>query len=129
MPALLNDLKTKGYFKIRIQLADAFDKADPEEAGNAAAWEGAWLDLRELNATEAADLASLQDGPDKGSTLLAKLKDVIVDHNIEREAGKKASTEEVAEAIRWSATVYNHVIGEWVSHLPLSKRSGGNSAK
>lgn len=123
MPALINDLMEGGYFKIHIDLAGAFDASDPEEAVFAEKWEDHYIDIRELNANEAA---VFQDDP---KAFMDRLEDVIVGHSFETEPGKKASTAKVAETIRRSSTVYQYVLSEWVSHLPLVKRSATNSAK
>lgn len=121
----INNLKAKGYFKIRIELATAFDKADLEEAEQAEAWGDAYIDIRELTAQEAAefqtDSAKFMDG----------LERVIVGHNLTQddEGKKQASNEQVADAIKRSSTVYTHVMSEWMQHLPLAKRSGASSEK
>ena len=123
MPALINDLKAKGYFKIRIRLDEAFDAEDAEEKEFADMWAGAFIDLRELRPEEAA---AASDDP---KSMMSKLRDIIVGHNFEFAEGKKASNDDVVEAISSSSTVYSHVMSEWVKHLPLAKRSTANSAK
>jgi hypothetical protein len=123
MPALINDLMEAGFFKIRIKLDEAFDAKDAEEVEFAEKWEDHYIDLRELNANEATQF---QEDP---KAFMDRLDDVIVGHSFETEPGKKASTAKVAEIIKRSSTVYNHVMSEWVQHLPLVKRSAMNSAK
>lgn len=125
MPVKINDLKTKGFFKIRIEIAEAFDSEDETEKELAEQWGDAYVDLRELNATEAAEF---QENP---KAFMEKLEHVVVGHNFyQDEEGKKlASNAQVADEIRRSSTVYNHVMSEWVQHLPLVKRSATNSAK
>lgn len=124
MPVTLNNLKDKGYFKIRIHLAEAYDSKDNEEKEMAEAWGDAFIDIRELSAQEAAEFQTDQ------VKFLEGLASVIVDHNIDKdESGKKASKEEVAEQIKRSSTVYTYVMGEWMKHLPLAKRSATSSEK
>lgn len=119
MPALLNDLKTKGYFKTRIYPADAFN----DEPELAEAWEGLYVDVRELTGQESA--AMTQDT----SKFFEQLPTLIVEHNFYREKDKMASKEEVADALTSSSTVAVHVMTEWANSLPLAKRSAKNSGK
>lgn len=125
MAVTINDLMEKGYFKIRIELGGAFDTEDPEEAGYAEVWSDKFIEVRELNATEAAEL---NEDP---HALMGRLDAFIVEHNFvqDDEGKKKASKDQVGEAIKRSSTVYNHVVSEWLQHLPLVKRSAANSAK
>ena len=123
MPVLLSNLKEKGYFKTVIHLADAFDAEDPSQVDLAAEWEGAQITIRELNARETSEYRKQAE-----SGVIDDLAAVIVDHNIYREEGKKASSEEVAEIINRSQTMYMHVINEWMKSLPLAKRSKEGSA-
>lgn len=125
MPVLINNLKANGFFKIRIQLGEAFDADDPEEKELAEAWGEAYIELRELTAQE---LAEFQDNV---TAFMDRLQDVIVGHNFyQDEDGKKlASREQVADEVRRSSTVYNYVMGEWVKHLPLAKRSADSSVR
>lgn len=122
----LNDLKERGYFKHVIYLADAFDEADEEQADQRAAWKDLEVTIRELNAEETAQYREMAS---TGNIPAENLAAVIVAHNIEREAGKKASAQEVADVICRSQTVYMHVINEWMTSLPLGKRSGNSSEK
>ena len=124
MPVLINNLKAKGYFKVRINLADAFDAEDETQAEYAAEWDGAYIDLRELNAGESAQLQEHSDI----NALSGVLRAAIVGHNIYREENKLASSDEVAEIIQSSGTIYSHVIQQWTASLPLAKRSAKSSA-
>ena len=128
MPVLINNLKSQGYFKIRIDLSEAFDSEDEDQAPYAKAWDGAYIELRELNAPEQARVQEAQAEGMQGA-LTEVLRDAIVDHNLYREEGKKASSDEVAEILKTSGTIFTHVLSEWVQHLPLAKRSGGRSAR
>lgn len=125
MGVQINNLKQHGYFKIRVFPADSFDPKDKDEAEQAEAWGDAFIDLRELNATEAAEFYSDRN------KFMERLADVIVDHNFfqDDEGKKRASNEQVAEEIRRSSTVYNHVMTEWGNSLPLAKRNTTSSEK
>lgn len=125
MPVLINNLKEKGFFKIRVEISEAFDMDDPDEQENAEAWAGAWIDIRELSASEAAEF---HNSPEE---FMERLDQVIVDHNFyqDKEGKKKASKEQVADIIKASSTVYNHVMTKWAEHLPLAKRSARSSEK
>ena len=119
MPVLINNLKAKGYFKVRINLADAFDAEDETQAEYAAEWDGAYIDLRELNAGESASLQEKHDI----DTFATILRQVIIGHNIYREENKMASSDEVIDLIHSSSTIYSHVMAVWMASLPLAKRS------
>ena len=125
MPVMINDLKTKGYYKVRINLEDAFDRDDPGQEECADQWAGAYVDLRELNAGESAVLQEKHDVETFGTIF----KKVLVGHNIYRDENKMASNEEVVEMLQWSGTVYTYVMSEWTSSLPLAKRSAKGSEK
>jgi hypothetical protein len=124
MPVLINNLKTKGYFKVRINLDEAFDAEDAAQAEFAEQWAGAYLDLRELNASESARLQEQNNVEALGEIL----RGAIVGHNLYREENKLASNDEVSEIIQSSGTVYSHVIQKWTEALPLAKRSAKSSA-
>jgi hypothetical protein len=124
MPVLINNLKTKGYFKVRINLDEAFDAEDETQAEYAEEWAGAYIDLRELNANESALLQEKHDV----ETFSGILRNVIVGHNIYREENKMASSDEVIDLIHSSSTIYSHVMASWMASLPLAKRSGKRSA-
>lgn len=128
MPVLINNLKARGYFKTRIVLSEAFNADDEEQAPYAKEWDGAIVELRELNA---AEQARVQEAHAEGmqAALTEILRDAMVDHNLYREEGKKASSDEVVDIIKSSGTVFNHVMTEWVQHLPLARRSGVLSGK
>lgn len=125
MPVLINDLKERGYFKVRVELGNAFNAEDPEEAELAEMWGEAFIEVRELDAVEAANL---NDDP---KAMMTNLAQFIVEHNFyqDDEGKKKASKEQVADQIRRSSTVFNYVMDQWMHHLPLVKRSAANSAK
>lgn len=125
MAITINDLMDKGYFKISISLDGAFNADDPSEKEYAEVWAGRFIEVRELNATEAAEL---NENP---KSVMERLEQFIVGHNFAQddEGKKKASNEQVAKVIMRSSTVYNHVINEWLQSLPLVKRSAANSAK
>jgi hypothetical protein len=124
MAVMLSNLKEHGYFKTVIHLADAFDAEDEAEIELAEQWEGATITIRELNARETSEYRKQAE-----EGYIDNLAAVIVDHNIYREEGKKASTEEVAEIIGRSQTMYMHVLNKWMASLPLAKRSRSNSEK
>jgi hypothetical protein len=128
MPALISDLKKGGYFKIRIYFDDAFDESVPEEKEFAEIWKDHWVDVREVNAAEAA----LFQEDYKAFMNEGKIESLIVDHSFENEGNsgnKKGSNKDVADLIRSSATVYTHFMSEWAKHLPLARRNAGNSVK
>lgn len=129
MPAQINNLKAHGWFKVHIDLANAFNEKDPTEAEMAEAWGEAWVELREIDGQEAASLNSSMDSGEQNRWFVDQLPKMIVEHNIEKGEGKKASKEEVAEAIVRSSTVFAYTLSEWLSSLPLARRSAASSAK
>lgn len=129
MPVQINNLKSHGWFKTHIDLANAFDEKDPTEAEMAEAWGEAWVELREIDGQEAAALNSSMDSGAQNQWFVDKLPQLIVEHNIEKGEGKKASKEEVSEVIVRSSTMFAYVLQEWLSSLPLARRSATSSAK
>lgn len=115
----LNDLKSKGVWKIRVDLDDAF----PEGFSERELYDGIWVELREPSGDESFALT----GDQKQALELAI--NCIVDHNIEQSEGKKAATKDVAELIRSSSTLSAHVVRRLITESPLAKRSGGNFDK
>lgn len=115
----LNDLKSKGVWKIRVELADAF----PEGFKERDAYDGLWIELREPSGDESFALT----GDQKQALDLAI--GCIVDHNIEQAENKKASTKDVADLIRSSSTLSAHVVRRLITESPLAKANDGSSDK
>lgn len=112
----LNDLKTKGLWKCRVSLGEAWDGDEAET------WDGIWIDLREPKGDE---LPRLNDQQSTMDVVLG----CIVDHNIETEPGKKAKTEDVRALVRDSSTLIVHIVKEYMTSLPLARRSEKSSDK
>lgn len=126
MPALLNELRDGGLFKVRVDLGSAFDKDDPAEAKFAKLWGGHWVDLREWTAKEQSVMAVSQKQADGFLELLPSL---IVKHSIVDSDGQPENTADVADVIASSSTLFNKVMAEYLNALPLVKRSAQSSAK
>lgn len=114
----LNDLKSKGVWKIRIDLADAF----PEGFEERKVYEGLWVELREPSGDESFALTG--DGQRQALDLAVNC---IVDHNIEQSEGKKAATKDVAGLIRSSSTLSACIVRRLITESPLAKASAVTS--
>lgn len=114
----LNDLKSKGVWKIRVDLADAFPKGFTERD----VYDGLWVELREPSGDESFALTG--DGSRQALDLAIGC---IIDHNIEQAENKKASTKDVADLIRSSSTLSAHVVRRLITESPLAKGSAATS--
>ncbi len=119
----LGEIKAHGVFTCRVELADAFED-DPDLK---AVYDGSYVTFRELTADE--QLKTQAQKENVLPVLTELLPGCIVDHNIEREDGKKASNVEVGEIIKRSSTLFTHVTKVWAQSLPLARRSAGGSTK
>lgn len=117
----LNDLKTKGVWKIRLYLADAWPEDCAEEKE---AYDGLWVELREPTGEEAMALNTNRE-----QELLPMALKCLADHNIEKEPSKKASNKEVADVIAGSSTLSTFVVRGLLENIPLVKVTGGSSDK
>jgi len=110
----LNDLKTKGVWKIRVDLEDAFPEGEQKEAHN-----GLWVELREPTSAESSAISSNEQ-----SKMVKLMFDCIVAHNFEESEGKPAKMTAVKEYIQSSTTLTTHIVIEWANNLPLAKKNG-----
>lgn len=124
----IGELKTKGIFKIKIELAGAFKgipagKDQPEVASEPdleAAWAGEWVLIREPTGDEVFQRAANGDGTANWSELLPIC---LVSWSLKRAENEPASKEEVLEALRASSTLWAYLLAEWGKALPLAKRN------
>lgn len=120
MGVQFNDLDTNGIFKTVLYPENAFDEGTELRER----WSGVEITMRELDEQEAR--AVYAGGTQEFGKLL---KDIIVDHNIEKKDGEKASNDQVSKLLRKSSTVYTYLLQEWQDALPLALRSSGKSDK
>ena len=120
---LTNDLKANGIFKTRIMLAEAFPEDEYEE--QRIELDGVYIDIREMSMAEQGQLGS--DGAENMRTLAKLLDTCIVATNAETVEGKMASPKQIADFIRMSGTMANHVITKWSESLPLVRRNARKS--
>lgn len=114
----LNDLKSKGVWKIRIDLAEAFPKGFSERD----MYDGLWVELREPSGDESFALTG-----ESQRQALDLAVGCIIDHNIEQAENKKAATKDVVDLIRSSSTLSAHVVRRLITESPLAKGSAATS--
>lgn len=110
----LSEAADKAVFKVKVEIGDKLGM----EPGDV------WVTLREPTYQELLVIG--KGGSDATVAVEATSKmlpDLIVDHNIEAEAGGSATAGEVAEVVRSSARLFSYVMEKWQEALPLAKKS------
>jgi hypothetical protein len=119
-------LKSGGLFKVRIDLAEAFDAEDEGQAeavemltqGNG---DSHYIVLREVNS---AEMLEVQEKSQREITeyLEKKIPECIVDHSFQTSSGGKTGNGDVLNILRLSSSLMIHVLTKWQESLPLAKR-------
>jgi len=118
----IGEIKKRGLFSTTIDLGKALDGEEENPLLDQS------VTLRELNTDEQIELERTEE-TNRSQFFREKLPSLIVGHSFEREAGKKASSDEVADLIESSGSVFVYVLGAWADSLPLAKRSAQSSEK
>lgn len=126
-------LKKGGLFKVRIELAEAFD-ADDETQSEAVELltqdDGTshYIVLREINSAEMLEVQGLSEREIAGY-LEKKIPECTVDHSFTKEGGNRSPNGDVLNILRLSSSLMTHVLTKWQESLPLAKRMHKASAE
>jgi hypothetical protein len=127
----IGEKKSKGIFKVRIELAKAFapvldvdgSTADPGEPELEKVFHEDWIIMREPRSEEVFK-AQTGDATKVGASYMELFPSCLLDWSFMRAENEKASREEVLEIIGQSSTLYTYVLERWGVALPLARKSG-----
>ena len=120
-------LKTGGLFKIQLNLADAFDEDEADQAATIEMMkqengDSHYIVLREMDSDEAIEM----QGTEKESVpglMKKKIANAIVDHSfIKNSKGEKSPNGDVYKIIEMSTNLMMWVLKEWQDASPLQKK-------
>jgi hypothetical protein len=119
-------LKLGGLFKVRIDLTEAFDAEDAEQAETVEMLtqdngDPHYITLREVSSSEMLDVQEMSQS-EVTRYLEKKIPDCIVDHSFQTSGGGKTSNGDVLKILRLSSSLMVHVLTKWQEALPLAKR-------
>lgn len=119
-------LKAGGLFKVKINLSEAFDREDPDQAEAVEMLtqdngEPHYIVLREVSS---AEMLEVQEKSQQEVTeyLEKKIPDCMSDHSFKTGSGGKTGNGDVLNIIRMSSSLMIHVLMKWQESLPLAKR-------
>ena len=108
---LLDKLKETGLFRFRVNLGSHFELDDEE----------VYVVLGEPSMR---DYESLQKAEGLGYAELSSLMErYILDHNVEKEEGKKASCKAVIDLFNSIPEIFMEVQSAWIDALPLVQKN------
>lgn len=99
-----------GLFKIKINIGQYFEEDE----------EAFWIELREPTVDESMKFSSSDDSTVE---MMKQLPHMIIDHNFEKEDGKRFSSDKVWKMIAERPLAANDIISEWSKEIPLAKRN------
>jgi hypothetical protein len=119
-------LKKGGLFKVRINLAEAFDAEDETQADavdmmSREDGESHYIELREINSAEMLEIQG-KEQREITEYLEKKIPECIVDHSFTQSNGNTTPNGDVLKILRLSSSLMIHVLTKWQESLPLAKR-------
>jgi hypothetical protein len=125
-------LKMGGLFKVKIDLAGAFDTEDEtqKDAVDLLTQEDGsshYIVLREINSAEMLDIQG-REQKEITEYLEKKIPECIVEHSLTQSNGNKTPNGDVLKILRLSSSLMVHVLTKWQESLPLAKRMQKASA-